>query len=78
MENKERHTGKGDRFYTAEELRKRLSISTLIFWEYRPIGQSALEELARHVEGTGAAISVENFTGERMWVVRTGWLFSTR
>jgi sugar phosphate isomerase/epimerase len=48
MERKERHTGEGDRFYTVEELRKRLSISTLVFWEYRPIGQSTLEELARH------------------------------
>jgi len=35
-------------FYTVEEFRKRLSISTLVFWEYRPIGQSTLEELARH------------------------------
>jgi sugar phosphate isomerase/epimerase len=37
----------GNGFYTVEELRKRLSISTLVFWEYRPIGQSSLEELAR-------------------------------
>jgi sugar phosphate isomerase/epimerase len=28
--------------------RNKLSISTLVFWEYRPIGQSTLEELARH------------------------------
>ena len=38
---------KGNGFYTVEELRKRLSISTLVFWEYRPIGKSTLEELAR-------------------------------
>jgi len=37
-----------DRFYTAEEIAERLSISTLVFQEYRPIGESTLEELARH------------------------------
>jgi len=35
-------------FYTVEELRTRLSISTLVFWQYRPIGERALEELTRH------------------------------
>ena len=35
-------------FYTVEEIRKRLSISTIVFWEYRPIGERSLEELARH------------------------------
>jgi len=36
-----------DQFYAVEDLRKRLSISTLVFWQYRPIGQAALEELRR-------------------------------
>ena len=38
---------KDDGFYTVEELRKRLSISTLVFWGHRPIAENALEELAR-------------------------------
>ena len=37
-----------NRFYTVEEIRERLSISTIVFHEYRPIGESALEELAQH------------------------------
>ena len=36
-----------DRFYAVEDIRKRLSISTLVFWQYRPIGQTALEELRK-------------------------------
>ena len=39
--------GHGDGFYTVEQLRKRLSISTLVFRQYRPVGPRALEELAR-------------------------------
>ncbi len=35
-------------FYTADEIRERLSISTLVFRQYRPISEGALEELARH------------------------------
>jgi len=35
-------------FYTAEEIRSRLSISTLVFHGYRPLGESALAELARY------------------------------
>jgi len=48
---------KPDGFYTAEELKARLSISTFVFWQNRPdvdldadidlIGRGALEELAR-------------------------------
>ena len=40
----------GDRgsSFTVEEIRQRLSISTLVFHGYRPIGEAALEELARH------------------------------
>ena len=38
---------KKDAFYTAEEIRKRLSISTLVFWHYRPVGEHALRECAR-------------------------------
>ena len=34
--------------YTAEQIRERLSISTLVFRGYRPIGEGTLEELARH------------------------------
>ena len=34
-------------FYTTGELEDRLSISTLVFWQYRPIGQGTLEELER-------------------------------
>ena len=37
-----------DSYYTAEEIRSRLSISTLVFHGYRPLGESALSELARH------------------------------
>lgn len=37
-----------DRFYTVEEIWNRLSISTIVFRYYRPIGERALEELARH------------------------------
>jgi len=33
-------------FYTAEELRERLSISTIVFWKNRPIEQGTLKELA--------------------------------
>jgi sugar phosphate isomerase/epimerase len=35
-------------FYSAEEISDRLSISTLVFWCYRPIGEQALRECARH------------------------------
>jgi sugar phosphate isomerase/epimerase len=35
-------------FYTVEELRNRLSISTSVFWQYRPLGEAALEELRDH------------------------------
>ena len=35
-------------FYTVEEIKSRMSMSTVVFWEYRPIGESALEELARN------------------------------
>jgi len=38
----------GDAFYSAEEIRERLSISTLVFWQYRPICESALQECANH------------------------------
>ena len=34
-------------FYTVEELRRRLSISTLVFWQYRPVDERSLEEVAR-------------------------------
>ena len=36
-----------DRFYSVEEVRQRLSISTLVFMGHRPIGEGALEDLAR-------------------------------
>jgi sugar phosphate isomerase/epimerase len=36
-----------DGFYTAGEIRSRLSVSTLAFWQYRPIGPSTLGELCR-------------------------------
>ena len=39
-------TGPND-YYTADEIRRRLSISTLVFQGYRPFGEEALEELAR-------------------------------
>ena len=35
-------------FYSVAELTERLSISTLVFYKYRPVGESALEELVRH------------------------------
>ena len=35
-------------FFTLEEIRQRLSISTLVFHGFRPIGEAGLEELARH------------------------------
>ncbi|SVE34585.1 uncharacterized protein METZ01_LOCUS487439, partial [marine metagenome] len=34
-------------YYTAEEIRQRLSISTLVFQGYRPFGEEALQELVR-------------------------------
>ena len=34
--------------FTVEEIKRRLSISTLVFHGYRPSGEAALEELARH------------------------------
>jgi len=37
-----------DSFYPEEEIRKRLSISTLVFHGYRPLGEGTLEELIRH------------------------------
>lgn len=41
------HMDHGNGFYTVEQLRERLSISTLVFWGYRPVGQHVLEQLAR-------------------------------
>lgn len=35
-------------FYTVEEIKGRLSISTAVFGEYRPIGEQTLKELARN------------------------------
>lgn len=37
-----------DSFYTAEEIRERQSISTLVFYGFRPLGEGALAELAQH------------------------------
>ena len=34
-------------YYTAEEIRQRMSISTLVFQGYRPFGEEALQELVR-------------------------------
>ncbi len=39
---------KANRFYTVEEITGRMSMSTVVFWRYRPIGEDALRELARH------------------------------
>ncbi len=33
-------------FYTVKELRRRLSISTTVFWQHQPVGHAALEALA--------------------------------
>ena len=46
MKTNESHIGDDGAFYTADELRERLSISTLVFWQFRPIGIRALEDLA--------------------------------
>lgn len=35
-----------DPFYTTEELKRRQSMSTLVFWKYRPIDERAINELA--------------------------------
>ncbi len=35
-------------FYTIDELKKRQSISTVLFWKYRPIDRRAFEELAEN------------------------------
>ena len=40
--------GRADSFYTADQIKERLSISTLAFYRYRPVGEGALRELARH------------------------------
>ena len=37
-----------DSLFTAAGIKERLSISTLVFNGYRPIGEDALEELTRH------------------------------
>ena len=37
-----------DQFYTVEEIRNRLSISTFVFWAYRPISENVFQELADH------------------------------
>jgi hypothetical protein len=36
------------KFYTVDEIKDRQSMSTVVFWKYRPIGERAMEELARH------------------------------
>ena len=36
-----------DACFTAEQVRKRLSISTLVFWCFRPVGERSLQECAR-------------------------------
>ncbi len=38
----------GNGFYTEEEIKKRQSISTVMFLKYRPIGEQTLGELARN------------------------------
>lgn len=38
----------GNRFYTIDEIQSRMSMSTVVFWQYRPIGEDTLKELARH------------------------------
>ncbi|RLB31782.1 MAG: hypothetical protein DRG87_01495 [Deltaproteobacteria bacterium] len=35
-------------FYTVEEIKERVSMSTVVFWKYRPIGERTLGELARN------------------------------
>ena len=40
--------GRNNGFYTVEELRNRMSMSTIVFWKYRPICEQTLGELARH------------------------------
>ena len=35
-------------FYKIEELKQRQSMSTVVFWKYRPLDERALAELARH------------------------------
>ena len=35
-------------FYTVQQIRQRLSMSTLVFWQYRPIGEDSLSDLVRH------------------------------
>ena len=46
--DKELKTSQAGRFYTVEEIRNRLSISTYVFWAYRPVGPNVLRELAEH------------------------------
>ena len=36
------------KFYTEAEIRERMSMSTYVFWSYRPIQERTLEEFARH------------------------------
>lgn len=36
------------KFYSVDEIKKRQSMSTVVFWKHRPIGERAIEELARH------------------------------
>ena len=37
-----------ENFYTVQQIKDRLSISTYVFWGHRPFGERALEELVRH------------------------------
>ncbi len=39
---------KENEFYTVDEIKSRMSMSTVVFWQYRPIGEDALWEMARH------------------------------
>jgi len=38
----------GNGFYTVDEIKSRMSMSTVVFWRYRPIGEDSLWEIARH------------------------------
>ncbi len=46
MSSSESPVAGSNAFYTVEELRQRLSISTIVCWGHRPVEHAALEALA--------------------------------
>lgn len=37
-----------NKIYNAQMIKERMSVSTLIFWRYRPLSEDSLNELVQH------------------------------